>query len=255
MHWSDIDTSHVVEQTWAYNREQTLAVPVWYIASSLVRSSLNYIVNFWANCFKLIIMVFIVSFQTSFHHISETLGTLMRGVFRFHMLRSLHKKKSFNFTLCKSSGLLMPPSRLLCCFFLEVWCETERKRLGKINFEPSTLQTVSEYIATCFGINGYFRHQLAKGGPPNRWNIHRWNMRCMMSLFRICLTLLFFSKDPTDLTAGLNCTHDGSNDAVLPKEVPFGGVAFLTNFLWVRNPTIPMFSSKYPICGHINYLD
>ena len=73
--------------------------------------------------------------------------------------------------------------------------------------------------------NGWDR--LTGGGPTDRWNI---TSKAFLPTPYLTLLYFFFLYASTAQTAEQISTHDGSNDAVCCKEVPFG-IALIRNYI------------------------
>ena len=76
------------------------------------------------------------------------------------------------------------------------------------------------------------------------------------SYYTLPYLYLFFLHASTAQTAEPMCTHDGSNDAVCCKEVPFGGRVDTKLHLGVKTPWKPqILEPEYQISSQINTLE
>ena len=83
--------------------------------------------------------------------------------------------------------------------------------------------------------NGWNR--LVGGGPTDRWNITSKTFLTIRKLPHF--TLLFFLYASSAHTVEPICTHDGSNDVVCCKKVPFEGRVDMKLHLGGQNPRKP----------------
>jgi hypothetical protein len=111
-----------------------------------------------------------------------------------------------------------------------------------INMKFCTIDYVGE-VTRCAKIGW---NRLTGGGPTNRWNI---TSKTFLTIPDLTLPFSFFLYASTPKTTQPIYTHDGSNDAVYCKEVPFGGRVDKKLHFGVKIPQKPQilnWDAKFP---------